>query len=107
MKIFKNKLTYEGKIVTLELSYYIEPYNNALIMLSEEGSLVATCSTNIEPLGYDNLIFIKDYSENEGMLEFLIKNDVIVQVLGKIETGYVEVPICELNLDKFIYVEEN
>ena len=41
------------------------------------------------------LMLIKDYSENEGCLDFLTKNN-IVKVVGKVESGLVDFPIVQL-----------
>ncbi|MBO9481681.1 hypothetical protein [Salinisphaera sp. G21_0] len=45
------------------------------------------------------LMLIKDYAENEGCLDFLIKND-IVKVVGKVESGLVDFPIVQLTADR-------
>lgn len=42
----------------------------------------------------DGCVFIKDYAENEGMLAFLLENEIVEQGVGfKIPTGHVQVPL--------------
>lgn len=69
---------------------------------------VATASVNIEACSDDQwesfadelnvdpnrLVFIKDYSENEGMLDALVSQGVVENTDIRIETGFVTVPLC-------------
>jgi hypothetical protein len=41
-------------------------------------------------------VAIKDYSENEGMLECLMKAGIISKPLRIVQSGFVSVPICKL-----------
>lgn len=43
-----------------------------------------------------NEVAVKDYSENEGMLNFLVENNIIEQPYRQMESGYVTLPICKL-----------
>jgi hypothetical protein len=60
-----------------------------------DGEPVATASVNLPEivLGPDEVI-IKDYSENEGMLDTLILAGVISLPLRVIQLQYVEVYVC-------------
>ena len=40
-------------------------------------------------------IAVKSYSENEGLLEFLLELGLIKRVLCYEQSGYVKIPICE------------
>lgn len=64
---------------------------------ASDGSPVATATVNMpdHPAG-PNHVFIKDYSENEGMLAALIEAGVVRDMSMRIMSGFVEVPICEL-----------
>jgi hypothetical protein len=64
----------------------------------EDGELVAVATVNLpdEELGNDE-VFIKDYSENEGILEFLVQNKVVFPPHGSVKSGYVTVHKCKLN----------
>jgi hypothetical protein len=41
-------------------------------------------------------ILIKDYSENEGMLDFLTENNIVYVTGRVVRSGFVEIPICIL-----------
>lgn len=58
---------------------------------------IATASVNLpfEPLASDE-IAIKDYSENEGILDALVKAGVVSTPLRFVESGWVSIPICHL-----------
>lgn len=109
LKTFEKELVYNGDKVKLFLGKYIEPQNNALFMETLNGDPHAICSINIdteEPVEND-LVFIKDYSENEGMINFLLENGVIEEVVGLEMSGFVLIPVARLAMDKFVVVEEN
>lgn len=44
--------------------------------------------------------FIKSYDENEGVLEFLMENDIVLSVVRYVPSGCVMVPLCQLNMEK-------
>ncbi len=44
----------------------------------------------------DDEIFIKNYSENEGMLEALLEANVISKPIKYVKIGFVEVPLCKI-----------
>jgi hypothetical protein len=79
-------------------------YNNSAICLQllndggdEDGLPFAVCTVYIphEQLDEDE-VAVKDYSENEGMLQYLIKNKVVKLPHRYAKTGYVTVPICRI-----------
>ncbi len=76
-------------------------YGNGRVALklvdAEDGSPIATATVNLPdvPLG-KNQVLIKNYSENEGMLDALVAAGVVKPTGKTIRSGYVEVPICEL-----------
>ena len=49
----------------------------------------------------DDEICIKDYSENEGMLDVLIEAGVISKPIREIQSGFVTIPICELLISPY------
>lgn len=63
----------------------------------DNGEDIAVATINIpgEPLSKDEVI-IKDYSENEGMLETLINASIISKPVRFVQTGHISAPICEL-----------
>jgi len=66
------------------------------LMNAEEGP-IATASVNLpdEPMA-DNEIGIKDYSENEGMLEVLMEAGIVSKPDRYVASGWVHIPICKL-----------
>lgn len=75
--------TYAAGGIALELFEDGEPYMTA-----------STCIPNLE----DEEIAIKDYSENEGILDILMEQGVITPPHRFQSSGYVIVPICKLQL---------
>lgn len=64
---------------------------------AETGEPYAVATVNIpEVLLTEDELLIKDYSENQGILDFLVQNR-IVRLTGKgVESGFVWLPVCEL-----------
>ncbi len=79
-------------------------YRNNRIALSlvdaTDGERIATATVNIPEMPLeDGEIFVKDYSENEGMLDALVAAG-ICQPTGKfVENGLVKIPVCKLLVD--------
>lgn len=65
---------------------------------AENGEPIAMATVNlpqiedIEP----NTVFIKDYSENDGMLKTLVDNKIVKYKGIKVNTGFVTIPVCEI-----------
>ena len=88
-------------------------YSNKILALQlkdiEDGSPIATATVNLEEhahvllsemsKGNAILTFVKDYSENEGMLKALVDAQVVVDTGIKAPSGYVEVTVVELAHD--------
>ena len=68
----------------------------ALRLVDEEGP-VATCTVNLpdQPASPDT-VFIKDHSENHGLLDALVKARVVRPTGYTVRSGHVDVPVCEL-----------
>ena len=64
---------------------------------AEDGSPIATATVNLPdvPAG-PNQVFVKNYSENEGMLDALVAAGVVKPTGQAVRSGFVEVPVCEL-----------
>lgn len=60
-----------------------------------EPVLMATVNLPDEHIAKDEVI-IKNYSENEGILDILVKAKIISEPLRYLETGHVKVPVCKL-----------
>lgn len=93
-------MKYKKWDVELEFGRYSYFNNISITLLNlhptiEDGETIAVATVNIEPLE-ENEVSIKDYSENEGMLQWLIDNGIIEEPHRYIQSGWVRVPICKL-----------
>ena len=72
-----------------------EKYGNGrtAIVLVDDGEDYAIASVNMvnEPLA-DGYAFIKDYSENEGMLDALVKAKIVQPTGRMVDSGFVTIP---------------
>lgn len=97
----------EGEEVFIEFGKYVDG-TPAIEIFSETEGPVATATVNLS--GYNispapGHVIIKDYSENEGMVEALIAAGIITErgegfSFGFITNGAFECPIAEEHLDK-------
>lgn len=69
----------------------------ALQVLSSNGEPLCTATVNLPeadvPEGH---VLVKNYSENRGVLDALIKAGVVGEPIAEIPTGFVMVQVCEL-----------
>lgn len=100
MKTFSISAPWDTKstVVRIELGRY----GNGRIAINlidvNDNQPYATATTNIpDALLLDNEVFVKDYSENEGVLEFLTTNNIVVPTDKWVTTGHVDVQVCVLN----------
>lgn len=64
---------------------------------AEDGSPIATATVNLPDVALGgNQVLVKDWSENEGMLAALTEAGVVKPTGETVRTGFVEVPVCEL-----------
>lgn len=78
-------------------SHYTNNNRMALYLIdSDTGEPVATCTVNTDD--DPSLVLIKDYSENEGMLDFLIEEGIVKDTGERISSGYVMIPVVTLEI---------
>jgi hypothetical protein len=97
MKLVKENVTFDGMTGNLYLSVYRD--GNPSLILASMFEVITTCSVNIPEqlvMMQPDEILIKDYSENEGMLDLLIKEGVVTDTGHRVQSGFVEIPICKL-----------
>lgn len=106
MKKFKKVLRFKKWNVIPCVYKYEWHSNNFLVLLNaeDETECIAQCNAIFDYELNDEEVVIKDYSENEGMLEWLFNNKVIKGYTGFLDNGYVACPIVNLNLDNFIEI---
>lgn len=57
---------------------------------------IANITVNIDkPLDKDHA-FIKDYSENQGIMRQMINQGVLSEPIGYVRSGYVKIPYCKI-----------
>jgi len=72
---------------------------NTAILLEDAatGEPIATASVNIPEANVaDGYVIVKDYSENEGMLDALVEANIVTFTGSYISSGFIEAPLCEL-----------
>ena len=57
---------------------------------------ISVAGTSIQEDLKTGEVAIKDWSENEGILDFLVQNKIVKEPHRFVESGYVKIPICEL-----------
>ena len=102
----------------LWVNKYSKPENHSLQLVSamdddereiHRGELVCTASVNPPVKLRDNEIAIKNWSENEGVLQVLQANGIVSEVRRKVPSGFVLIDICEFYPEvaaQFAYAEE-
>jgi hypothetical protein len=92
------KYNLNGEIfdVTLERCNYRNNNGLALELVeTKTGEPFMMCTVNIPNLS-DGEVAIKNYSENEGVLDFLIKEGIIEPPHRFDSSGYVSLPVCKV-----------
>ena len=90
--------------VAYETTYPSEAGGSTAIYLVDavDGEPVATATVNVEGVS-ENLppseVLIKDYSENEGMMDALVAAGLACDTGRRVPTGYVTVPVARLLYD--------
>lgn len=88
---------YEGNLQKHKYS------NGRLALTLTDGTPIATLTVNLpdEPLR-DGFVFIKDYAENEGVLQMLLDAGIVelTPKLRKVKSGFVEIPCVKINEEK-------
>ena len=103
MKEFTFTSPLTGDVIPLAVS--LRKYNNgrtAIELLEMDPAYgyfpYATATVNVpEVLLADNEVLVKDYSENEGVLDFLIKYNIVTPTPNGVHSGFVWLPVAILN----------
>lgn len=103
MKKFNGELTYKNESVSCVLDSYRDG-TPAIQVYDEEGIPYFTATVNMSKKLPDNQTAIKDYSENKGVLDWLIYNDIVTPTKKVLSNGYVNCSVVTVNMDKFIEI---
>jgi hypothetical protein len=70
---------------------------NALVLHSTNGEPTGVLTVNLpqNPLRHDE-VFVKNYSENEGVVDALVKAGVAQPPHRWVMSGFVQIPVCTL-----------
>ena len=98
MKI-KHKSQFGGTFCLFESLGKYQNGQTAIRLYDESDGLpYATATVSVQDKLENDEVAIKNYSENEGILESLVKANVITEPHRFIESGFVKIPICKLKL---------
>jgi len=100
MKTFSISAPWDTKsiIVRVELGKYANGRTRINLIDDSDNEPYCTATTNLpDVLLLDNEVFIKDYSENEGVLDFLTTNNIVIATDKWATSGFVDVQVCTLN----------
>ena len=100
MKTFSISAPWDEKstVVRVELGKYANGRTRINLIDDSDNEPYCTATTNLpDVLLLDNEVFIKDYSENEGVLDFLTTNNIVIATDKWATSGFVDVQVCTLN----------
>jgi len=81
--------------VSLVIGKYANGHNKIQMIDTTDGFPYATASVSVPDLA-EGEVGIKNYSENEGVLEFLLENNIVEPPHRFVESGFVIIPICKM-----------
>ena len=83
--------------VTISIGEYANQ-RHMITLLGVDNEPFAVATVNMPEIHLEqDEVLIMDYSENEGMLDFLLTNDIVTLTDQVIESGYVRLYVCILN----------
>ena len=87
---------YMGERIELDFAHYSNS-RTAIQLNTMDGEPMAIATVNVAAdVPAKNCVFVKDYSENEGMLQWLIENGIVRKTGKVVKCGFVMVPEAEL-----------
>ena len=89
-----NQVECEVKI----LQYYSNYRPRIVLIEKSTGLQFANATVNTDSRINTRFVFIKDYAENEGIYKALLEAKIIKCSKKKIEVGFCEAYVCELNV---------
>lgn len=112
MRIIDNKMIMDEKFLGFSCFMQFEKYveGNRLRMElrdTEDLAPVAVCTINLPDQKLsENCVFIKDYSENEGVSSYLVSEGIIYPyVYGIVRSGHVHIYACRLTEEVIDFIE--
>lgn len=95
------KVQFYGQDLELKKARYIANDSLALLLVDQMGQLFSKVTVNIDnvQMPNKNTAVVKDYSENEGILDALKEASVEFKIIGSVEMPFNYCPLVEFNLD--------
>lgn len=95
-------LNFNGYDCNLVFGQYGNGQTAIQLIDTSDGGIVAVASVSIDtnPKIKDDQVIIKNWSENEGVLDMLIDSGIISSPIDTIPTGFVEGHLCNLLVSK-------
>lgn len=91
------KTQYETYDVRLKFGRYHNRRTAIEIIDLEDGCPVMMATVNLPDVSLSaDEVIIKNYSENEGVLEFLIENGIVSAPVRSVSSGWVTCPVVKL-----------
>lgn len=103
------KINYKGYNGILIKTTYATSDNMALFLADEEdlfGPPIIVVTINTGEILPEGVAYVKDYSENYGILGTLEEAGVIEEILGVKESGFVSMPLIKFNMEGIKSIEE-
>lgn len=98
MKIYDIKIKhYTGKCF-IQLAKYGNGRTAIKLMDAKDGMPICVATVNMPEIELTSSeMIIKDYSENEGVFDWLIKNKIIESIGVYADNGYVQCPVAKFH----------
>ena len=90
------QIVFNGLTLDLGFAKYSNGRTAITMTDSEDGAPCGKASVNVEADLTDDQIAIKNYNENEGILSVLVEAGIVSEPFGVIESGFVQIPVCNL-----------
>ncbi len=82
--------------IDIKMSKYTNGQHRMDFIDIEDGFPVLVASVSIQENISSDEMAIKDYSENEGVLKFLMEKGIVSSPLKYFNSGFVRIPLCKL-----------
>jgi hypothetical protein len=89
-------MKHNGKRLRVTYTRYANGQNAILLDYAVNGQSYAVASVSLEKPLLPDEVAIKNYCENEGILESLLDAGIVAPPHRFIQSGYVSFPICKL-----------
>lgn len=96
IKVIMATIIYRGEECIIKKHKYANNNRVALVLYTMCGQPYATLTTNVGVDLAEDEVAVKTWSENDGILQLLMENNIVSAPLYYIPSGFVEIPICKL-----------